>query len=155
MGSELVTGELPLSQPKRTTYSEMFERLCPYYMAIGMTYDQFWHGDPALARYYRKAEEIKETKANQELWLQGLYIYHALCDVSPILHAFAKAGTKPLPYLDEPVPLTQAQREQQKQRKAEKDRLEYMKRVERFKQQAAAINAGKAIKRGELSGADN
>ena len=30
--------------------------------------------------------------------MQGLYIYEALCDVAPILHAFAKPGTKPLPY---------------------------------------------------------
>jgi hypothetical protein len=45
-------------------------------------------------------------KRNQELWLQGMYIYEALCDVSPILHAFAKRGTKPVPYTEQPYPLS-------------------------------------------------
>lgn len=34
--------------------------------------------------------------------MQGVYIYDALCRVSPILHAFSKSGTKPLPYPDKP-----------------------------------------------------
>lgn len=35
----------------------------------------------------------------------GMYIYEALCDVSPILHAFAKNGAKPIEYRTEPYPL--------------------------------------------------
>ena len=31
-----------------------------------------------------------------------MYIYEALCDVSPVLHAFSKDGTKPLPYSEVP-----------------------------------------------------
>ena len=37
-------------------------------------------------------------------WEQGLYIYEALCDVSPILRAFSKA-TKPLQYPQQPYGL--------------------------------------------------
>ena len=85
-----------------------------------MTPEQYWDGDCTLVKYYRKAEEIRNEKRNQELWLQGMYIYEALCDVSPVLHAFAKKGTKPSPYSAEPYPMNNKQiihREEEKQRK--------------------------------------
>ena len=76
-----------------------------------MTPEQYWDGDPTLVKYYRKADEIKKERLNEELWLQGMYIYEALCDVSPVLHAFAKKGTKPQPYSDKPYSITEKQRE--------------------------------------------
>ena len=63
-----------------------------------------------LTKYFRKADEIKLERMNQQLWLQGMYIYEAICDASPILHSFAKRGTKPHPYTDKPYPLTDKQR---------------------------------------------
>ncbi len=94
------------------TYTNKFYEVFPYYLSIGMTYEQFWEGDPTLVIYYRKAEELRNKQRNQELWLQGLYIYDALCDVAPILHAFAKKGTKPNPYPSEPYPLTAKEHKQ-------------------------------------------
>ena len=76
-----------------------------------MTPEQYWDGDCELVKYYRKAGEIKLERRNQELWLQGLYVYEAICDASPILHSFAKRGTKPHPYIDKPYSLTEKQRE--------------------------------------------
>lgn len=73
-------------------------------MAMGMTYDQFWNGDPTMARYFRKAHELRQEQENQRLWLQGLYFYEALCDVSPTLRAFKPQ--KPLEYRHEPIPLS-------------------------------------------------
>ena len=86
-----------VSQPTQIKYGEVFNTHFPYYLSIGMTEEQYWDGDPELVKYYRKAEEIRNEKRNQELWLQGMYIYEALCDASPIFHAFAKKGTKPRP----------------------------------------------------------
>ena len=63
-----------------------------------------------LAKCYREADAIKSERRNQELWLQGMYVYEAICDASPILHAFAKRGTKPHPYTDKPYALTDKQR---------------------------------------------
>lgn len=37
--------------------------------------------------------------------MAGMYIYEALIDASPLLHAFAKKGTKPHPYRDRPYRL--------------------------------------------------
>ena len=85
-----------------------------------MTPEQYWDGDPTLARYYRKAEEMRQQRKNEELWLQGMYIYEALCDVAPILHSFAKKGTKPTPYSSKPYPINDKQirvDEEEKQRR--------------------------------------
>ncbi len=117
--SELERVRSPLS-----TYTEQFYEVFPYYLSIGMTYEQFWDGDPMLCKYYREAEEIRNEKKNQELWLQGMYIYEAIADLSPVLHAFAKKGTKPQPYTDTPYPITKKQRERIK---AEKERQMFEK----------------------------
>ena len=83
-------------------------------MSIGMSYDEFWNQDVALVRVYRKADEIRQRRENQVAWLQGMYIYNALCNVSPIFHAFAKKGTKPQPYVEEPYPITAAEIEERR-----------------------------------------
>ena len=111
-------GELNGSAPS-ITYTDKFYELFPYYLAIGMTYDQYWNDDPTLVKYYRKADEIRKERLNEKLWLQGMYIYEALCDVSPVLHAFAKKGTKPQPYSEKPYSITA---EQVKRAEEEKER---------------------------------
>ena len=88
-------------------------------MSLGMTYDQYWHGDPEIARYYRKADEIRRERKNEEMWWQGLYIYEAFCCASPLFHDLAKKGTKARPYPEEPHPVTR-----RKQRKEQIQRLE-------------------------------
>lgn len=131
MGNELVSD----SQPHRggeskgfaaLSYTEVFYTHLPYYLAIGMPYDLYWNGDCRLTECYRRAEEIKQRQRNQELWLQGMYIYEALCDVSPILQAFAKKGTKPTPYSSEPYAIT-AKQVQEKREKQEQLRFEKTK----------------------------
>lgn len=97
------------------TYTEQFNELFPFYLSIGMTYEQFWNDDPMLAKYYRKAHELSIERKNQELWLQGLYVYEALCDVAPILQAMAKKGTKARPYPEKPYSITESQRKREKE----------------------------------------
>ena len=70
-----------------------------------MSYDQYWNDDVWLIWAYREADKIRRKRQNQLLWLQGMYVYDALCDVSPLLHAFAKKGTKATPYRSAPYPL--------------------------------------------------
>ena len=89
------------------SYTEIFEKAFPSYLAIGMTEGQFWDGDPGLVRHYRRAEEIRAERKNHEAWLAGLYTYEAICCASPILRAFAKDGTRPAPYTSRPHPLTE------------------------------------------------
>lgn len=107
-------------------YSELFEQLCPYYMSIGMTYEQFWYDDVRLAEYYRKADDLRLKRKNQELWLQGMYVYEALCDASPLFRFSMKGGQiKPQPYTQEPYPITEEEAREREERKAraEQERL--------------------------------
>lgn len=85
-----------------TSYTETFEKSCPFFIAIGMSYDQFWYEDCWVANAYLKAYKIRKDQLNEQLWLQGVYIYEALCDVSPVLHAFSKKGTRPIPFTKKP-----------------------------------------------------
>lgn len=117
MGGELVDSSNPIS-----SYTDIFNEQFPYYLSIGMTYDQYWNDDCLLVKYYRKANKMRNDRKNQELWLQGMYIYEALCDVSPILHAFAKSGTKPNPYPDKPYALGEDEVEKRKEEKRKADR---------------------------------
>lgn len=117
MDGKLVSGSLSAPEGSERdsslpsiTYTEKFYEQFPYYLAIGMTPEQYWDGDPALAKYYRQADELKLERLNQQLWLQGMYVYEAICDASPILRAFAKKGTKPHPFTEKPYPLTAKQR---------------------------------------------
>lgn len=97
--------------------TDQFNKCCPFFISIGMTYDQFWKDDPTIAKYYLEAYKIKEKreaeKAKWAMWEQGLYIYEAICDVSPILRAFSKT-TKPLPYPEKPWGLEEDKEKQSK-----------------------------------------
>lgn len=114
------------------TYTERFYELFPFYLSIGMTADEYWNQDCCLTKYFRKAFEMKQDRKNEELWLQGLYIYNALCDVSPVLHAFAKDGTTPLPYFSKPIPRTEKEAEE-RQLAEQKERYEKMLAATRTK----------------------
>ena len=71
-------------------------------MSYGMTYDEFWYKSPYRAKFYKDAHDLKVRQEDEKMWIQGMYIYEALCKVSPVLHAFSKKGTKPLPYATKP-----------------------------------------------------
>lgn len=84
------------------TFAELADELCPVYMSMGVPYGEYWHGDYTQLAHYRQAFELQRERVNHDAWLQGAYVYDAICAVSPVLNAFAKRGTKPLPYHKEP-----------------------------------------------------
>jgi len=127
LGGELVSGSLSSDDEEGEhsnkiapllTYTDTFNKQFPYYLSIGMTEEQYWDKDCNLVKFYREAEELRAEKVSFEAWLQGRYVYDAICAVSPILHAFAKKGTKPVPYVKEPYPITKASNEKQAEDKA-------------------------------------
>lgn len=124
--------EEELTPSSSADITELFNEHFPYYLACGMTYDQFWRDDPELVRAYRKAHELKRAWDNEQAWLHGLYIYEALCDVSPVLHAFAKRGTKPSLYASEPYPVTKAQQELKKAQEEKERQEQYKEYLARF-----------------------
>ena len=82
-------------QVERVFLYKQFEKLCPYYISIGMTYEQFWYGDVTMTKMYLEAYKMKEKREIEKskwiTWEQGLYVYEAICNVSPVLRAFSKA----------------------------------------------------------------
>lgn len=102
----------------------VFEEVCPQYMAMGMSYEQFWDGDVSAHRMFAKAEKQRLLKANRMAWLQGLYIYEALIEVTPYLKAFSKG--KPKPYTEEPHDIFADEAKKRKERE-DKERYEKMR----------------------------
>lgn len=101
--------------------SELFERLCPYYMSYGMTYDQYWHGDPWSLKAYKDAYNIGMRRQNEMMWLNGLYTMNALGVV--IGNAFSKKGTPPRKYMEQPLdvfPKTEAEEAAEMEQKQKK-----------------------------------
>ena len=73
-----------------------------------MTYEQYWYGDPWMTRAYAQAYLLKRRLANEDAWLQGVYITRAV-NVA-IANAF---GEKQAKYLEEPIsiyPKTEAEK---------------------------------------------
>ncbi len=94
--------------------------MCPVLMAMGMSYDEYWNGDNSAPRHYMKADRLRRKRTNEELWLQGLYIYNAVHALAPELNAASK-DFKPAPYIDKPFPLFD---EDKKHAEAEKQKSE-------------------------------
>ena len=103
------------------SYSEQVHEHFPYYLAIGMTYELYWEGDPQLVKDYRKADELRRQRVNEDQWWQGMYIYNALCCVAPIFRDLAKKGTKAHPYPDTPYAINKKQKEIQEETKERKN----------------------------------
>ena len=120
----------------------VFEEACPNYLAIGMTYEQFWDGDVLAHKAFRKAHKLKLAEKNQMAWLQGMYIYEALLDVTPYLKAFSK--DRPKPYPKEPYDLFKEQREAREEREARE-------RYERIKERVAAFAKAQKERRAKES----
>ena len=97
------------SDSKILTFSEWADKLCVHYMAMGVPYNEYWHGDYTQLKYYAEAHRISVDRENYNAWLQGAYVYDALCAVSPVLNAFAKRGTKPAPYHKEPYGMKESE----------------------------------------------
>lgn len=147
MGDELVSGSSPQNGDGQNvpvlSYTREFEKCLPYYLSIGMSWEQFWHGDVEMARFYRQAHEMQLKQKNFELWLQGRYVYEAIGDMVPVLHAFAKEGSTPAPYPREPYPLTQKDVREQEERER-REQYERMKAyVNRWANETNAKNKRK------------
>ena len=86
------------------SYRTIIENAFPLYLAMGMTYDEYYRKDHTLVIAYRKAYEKKREERNYELWLMGAYVYQAVSRVAPLLIPFNE-HPKAEPYLEKPFPL--------------------------------------------------
>lgn len=63
-------------------------------MALGMTYEQYWYGDPLMVRAYYKADRIRQQRINDEAWLYGVYTFRAMQSALSISDLFRPKGQK-------------------------------------------------------------
>ena len=128
--SGLISEEKP--RVEDTSLTILFEKACPIYMSYGMSYKDFWYGPAFMTTFYRDAHRLKVRQQDENNWMLGMYVYEAILDCTPVLHAFSKKGTKPLPYSENPYLMdkldtkTKAQREQEEQQSQENERLKFI-----------------------------
>ncbi len=113
--------------------AEVFEGLCPIYMAYGMTYDEFWYGNPERYIAYRKAHELDIRRRNEEMWLQGLYNFSAFSTALSNIHFDGKQH-QPNKYLEKPIELFE-KTEEEKKIEAEKAKQKVIAQLNHFKEQ--------------------
>lgn len=152
MGDKLVSELLPFMgaevQPLAPlAYTEMIYNHLPYYLAIGMTAEQYLDGDCRLVKYYREADKLRQQRQNEMLWLQGMYVYDAILDASPVLAAFG--GSEPRPYPDRPYAIT---KEEAAAREEERIKALIYEKRRKMIDRAAAINREFEEKRGDGNG---
>lgn len=109
--------EQGISSPSKP-FSEWLDDMCAYYMAIGVPCDEYWHGDYTSLQYYVKAHELRNEQRNQEMWLQGLYNYKAFESVIGMFSwgLGGRKGSKPESYISSPIPITEREKEVERQR---------------------------------------
>lgn len=88
-------------------------------MAIGMTYEQYWYGDPLMVRAFYKADKLRREREDENAWLQGLYIMNALD--ATVGNMFREKGSQRAEYPEEPFSVRK-KREKQERTEEEKDR---------------------------------
>lgn len=77
-------------------------------MLMGLSYEDYWDGDPEKAVYVAKMYTLKLEAENRNAWNIGRYIYYDLRTLAPLMRDFAKV-TKVDQYLEKPYPVTRAE----------------------------------------------
>lgn len=100
-------------------FSELADKMCPYYLSIGMSAQEYWHGDPELKKFYRQADKLKRQEKNTMLWMQGRYFLDAILCAAPALNPYYKKGAEVHKYPEEPYPLTEKEAKEIERRREE------------------------------------
>ena len=78
----------------QSAYGKYLDKICPYYLMFGMTWDEFWYESLERLPIYWQKNQYEIERKNQELWWQGAYIKKAIEAVFDMKHQ-AKYPDKP------------------------------------------------------------
>lgn len=132
--------------------SEAFREAFPIYLAMGMSYEEFWEKESWLTHSYRKAQKIRYDDINYSAWLNSLYMHHALMSGVPvILNGIAKTHIDLPKFPEKPFDFSEFDKKKQekKQQELAKARMQmiaeqfnatFRRKQEAKKAQAAAEN---------------
>ena len=111
----------------------MFREAFPMYLAIGMTYEEFWEKESWLVKSYRDAEKIRKDEKNYFAWLSGIYTLQALQTGVPVMLTGIAKQTVHLPeFPNRPIDFTRANEEEQERKKMELNRAKMQAIAEQF-----------------------
>ena len=65
--------------------SDAFREAFPAYLAMGMSYAEYWEQESWLVKSYREAHRIREDEINYSAWLHGLYVLQAMNSGVPVV----------------------------------------------------------------------
>ena len=161
MGNRLTKEDDP-QQTESRSYGDIFDEFLPEYMAIGMTYDEYWDGEFGTKRAARKAYAIRikneQILADRQNWSLGQYMAAVLRSV-PLLVAGlnVKPSTKLPDYPQKPFLETiEEQKKEEVRKRKEEDQMKlamammhaaFNKFNKRFEERQAAEKA-KAVATG-------
>ena len=128
------TNDSSSEEQKYETYTAVFEAVCPYFMSIGVSYDEFWNGDFEICKYAQKAEILRKKRKNQDAWWNSIYTFRALCDASVLFHDFVDKKPELKFSTEIPLPLSMKEAEEQEKAKKTKEMEAFAAKMEAFAQ---------------------
>lgn len=110
---------------------------------MGMSNDEFWHGNPKLAIAYREAERIKRDNRYLAEWRAGVYMLEALLTASPAFREISKGidhqyPTKPI---FSTTPVKEPSDEDRWREQMERSKAAFMAMAEKFNTEFAERKA--------------
>lgn len=112
-----------------------------------MTYEQFWDGDVFAHKAFRECYRLRAKKRNEEMWIQGMYFYEALCNASSLFRGMKPS--RPQQFRDKPYDLFEDDR---KRREEEEAKAKYERMREKVAAFAKAYNEQQKSKESEVDG---
>lgn len=123
-----LTGDNP-KQAGSKSYGDIFDEFLPEYMAIGMTYDEYWNGEFGTKRAARKAYAIRtknqQILADRQNWYLGQYMKRVLESTALLVAGLnVKKGAKLPEYPDKPFFETfEEQKKEEVRKQKEEDQI--------------------------------
>lgn len=152
MGSDQVDYFPEKKTDTNVNYGEIIGKLCPDYLAMGMTLNEFWDGDADNLVYVREADRLRKQQRNFDAWLQGRYVYEALLCASPMFRDWVK-DHHPDKYPEEPYELYPEKKTVSDEQRAEDLReLENQAKVRAWVDRVNRLQAEKQKKEGMSNG---
>lgn len=106
-----------------------------------MTAEEYWDGDNRLCKAYREADKYRRQRKNNEDYRLGAYFYHALADVSPLFRFSTKKSIKADPYLSEPFPIDEDEKEDKEIERHDDEMRKLLEKLKAEAKQAREIRA--------------
>lgn len=99
-----------------------------------MTWNDYWFGDVRMTAAFCEAEMLSRQKKSEEMWLAGLYNYHAVAiAIANTIGRMGKKNARPQKYLEEPlrvIPYTEEEKKQREEQARQNEIAQFRRMME-------------------------